>query len=169
MLFERIESKGLAHYSYLIGDKNEAVVIDPRRDCDIYIRKDKRNCPQIKVYPNLGRREALSELSQKKCVPCEGGIPPLTKQKAQEYMEEVPQWELVEDGTYQIKRKFEFNGFKEAMDFVNQVAEVAQNEGHHPNIHIYYNQVTLELYTHAIDGLHENDFIMAAKIDQIRK
>ena len=83
-----------------------------------------------------------------------------------EYIKEVDQqWEVIKD--HSIKRKFKFKDFKQAMKFVNDVADITNQEGHHPDIYIFYNIVDLELYTHAVKGLSENDFIMAAKIDKL--
>ncbi len=110
----------------------------------------------------------MKNLSDKKCVPCEGGFPPFTPEEADKYKKEVSSdWEILEDGK-KIRRKFKFKDFKEAMRFVNKVSVVAEEEQHHPNIEIFYNIVNLTLWTHAIVGLSENDFIMAAKIDQIQ-
>jgi 4a-hydroxytetrahydrobiopterin dehydratase len=78
----------------------------------------------------------------------------------------VPQWKRTHEGRH-LTRRFAFGDFKEAMTFVNGVAEIAEAEGHHPDICIHWNQVDLDLFTHKIDGLHENDFILAAKIDDI--
>jgi 4a-hydroxytetrahydrobiopterin dehydratase len=108
------------------------------------------------------------ELSEKHCVPCEGGVPPMTNEDEDRYIKEVPSWTLDREGIHKIKKSFKFKDFKEAMKFVNEVARLAEEEGHHPNIHIYYNRVEFELYTRAIGGLFENDFIMAAKIDRIK-
>ena len=105
----------------------------------------------------------MGSLLQKKCVPCEGGTPPLEAEKIQEFLKQVEGWEVEEDK--RIKKKFKFKTFRESIDFVNQVANLAEEEGHHPDIHIRYNRVTFELTTHAIKGLSENDFIMASKID----
>jgi len=107
-------------------------------------------------------------LTSKHCVPCEGGIPPMPNEDEDRYIKEVPSWTLDREGIHKIRKTFKFKDFKEAMKFVNEVARIAEEEGHHPNIHIYYNRVEFELYTHAIKGLFENDFIMAAKIDQIK-
>jgi len=101
-------------------------------------------------------------LTKKKCVPCEGGVPSLTSGRAEELLVQVPGWELQD--TY-ITRTYRFANFKEALMFVNRVATIAESEGHHPDITITYNIVTLTLTTHAIAGLSENDFILAAKID----
>ncbi|HRH31128.1 MAG TPA: 4a-hydroxytetrahydrobiopterin dehydratase [Candidatus Paceibacterota bacterium] len=106
------------------------------------------------------------DLLKKKCQSCEGGVPPLTREEAESYMAEVVGWEMSDDGKM-ISKKFQFKDFVKAMTFVEGVADVAEMEGHHPDIHISYNRVKLELYTHSIKGLSENDFIVAAKVDQI--
>ncbi len=105
-----------------------------------------------------------TELAQKRCVPCRGGTPSLPAEKVKEYLGAVPQWTVAADGK-RISRTFTFKDFVQAMKFVNKVADVAEGQGHHPDIHIHWNKVDLELWTHAIGGLHENDFVMAAKID----
>ena len=107
------------------------------------------------------------KLIEKKCIPCEGGIPPMSEQEEDQYIKEISGWTLNREGTHNIKKDFKFKNFKKAMNFVNSVADVAEQEGHHPDICIHYNKVNLELYTHAIGGLHENDFILAAKINQL--
>jgi len=106
------------------------------------------------------------DLTQMKCVPCEGGTPPLTPEKMAEYKMQLKQDWQAEDNK-KIKREFIFKDFKEAMAFINKVAALAESEGHHPDIYIFYNKVTLELSTHAVHGLSDNDFILAAKIDKI--
>ncbi|MFX0179607.1 MAG: 4a-hydroxytetrahydrobiopterin dehydratase [Candidatus Hodarchaeota archaeon] len=100
-------------------------------------------------------------------MPCEGGIPPLIKEKENEYIKEVEGWSLIREKVHRIKKEFSFEDFKEAMIFVNKVAELAEEEGHHPDIYIYYDRVILELHTHAIKGLHLNDFVLAAKINEL--
>ena len=111
------------------------------------------------------------DLTQKHCIPCEGGTPPLTDAEEDELKPQTPDWILLRnDGTtvvHKIRRQFTFKNFKEAIAFVNKVADIADQEGHHPDIYIFYNKVQLELFTHAVGGLSENDFIMAAKIDKI--
>ena len=106
-------------------------------------------------------------LTEKQCVPCEGGVPPLESDEVEELLTEVRGWELLKGSPPKIQKEFKFDDFEAAMSFVNDLAELAENEGHHPDIEISYNLVTLQLYTHAIDGLHENDFILAAKIDDL--
>ena len=103
-------------------------------------------------------------LTQKKCKPCEGGMPPLTEEQVNELLKQIPGWEI-RDG--HVFRQFKFKDFKEAIAFVNKVAEIAEQEQHHPNIAIHYSKVSIELWTHKINRLSENDFIIAAKIDQI--
>jgi 4a-hydroxytetrahydrobiopterin dehydratase len=109
------------------------------------------------------RIEFMDNLSQKHCVPCEGGTLPLPENAVAEYLRAAPEWKAI-DGK-KIAREFKFKDFKAAMAFINKVAEIAEAEQHHPDIYIFYNLVKLELSTHAIGGLSENDFIVAAKID----
>ena len=106
------------------------------------------------------------DLTTKKCVPCEGGVPPFTQEQIDVYRKEISgDWEVLDGKKLFLKKKFE--DFKTAMVFVNKVAEIAETDQHHPDIEIFYSIVKLTLWTHAIAGLSENDFIMAAKIDQI--
>ena len=91
----------------------------------------------------------------------------MSNEREEEYIEKISGWELKRTGIHKITRSFEFKDFKEAMEFVNAVADVAEEEGHHPDIYIYYNKVELKLYTHAVQGLFKNDFIVAAKINEI--
>ncbi len=103
-------------------------------------------------------------LNERKCIPCEGGTQPMADPQACSLMPQVPAWELHGSA---IERKLKFRNFRESMAFVNKVADLAEAEGHHPDIHISWNRVTLTLTTHAIKGLSENDFIMAAKINAL--
>lgn len=111
------------------------------------------------------------DFAKKHCIPCEVGTPALTDEKAKRYQSLVTDWELVEHPTktfmYKLHKQFKFKDFKEAMSFVNKVADLAEKEGHHPDMKIVYNRVTFDLFTHAIGGLSENDFIMAVKIDML--
>ena len=104
------------------------------------------------------------DLLKKKCVPCEGGVGPLSRANAQGYLDKVSGWVMDEKGI-KISKEFKFKDFIGAINFVERVADIAEIEDHHPDIHIHYNKVLLELWTHAIGGLSENDFIVAAKID----
>ena len=115
------------------------------------------------------------DLTKKKCIPCEAGTPPLSKSREEELLVQVPEWKLLRRpathadpiGVHKLQRKFKFKNFVEAMEFVNKVADLAESEGHHPDIAIVYSRVTLELFTHEVGGLSENDFILAAKINQL--
>jgi len=100
-------------------------------------------------------------------VPCEGGVDPIDRAGAQKYLMQVPGWNLSEDAK-KISKEYKFQDFIGAINFVNNVAEIAESENHHPDIKINYNKVLLELSTHAIGGLSENDFILAAKIDAMK-
>jgi len=104
-----------------------------------------------------------SQLAEKKCKPCEGDVEPLSADKAREMLGEIPGWSLEDDST--IARKFQFDNFRAAQQWLGKVADIAESEDHHPDIYWSYNRVTIELTTHAIDGLSENDFILAAKIN----
>lgn len=111
----------------------------------------------------------MSELSKKKCIPCEGGVDPLTEQEARKLMPELHEdWMLI-DGGHMLARTFNFKDFVQTMEFVNKIAKIAEEEQHHPDLSISYNTLSIELMTHAIDGLSENDFIVAAKIDELEK
>ncbi len=107
------------------------------------------------------------KLKDKKCLPCEGGVKPLVKAAAVRMMTELSGWELSKDAL-SIEKDIVFKNFDKAMDFVNMVADLAEFEGHHPDIDIRWNKVKLVLSTHSIGGLSENDFILASKIDGIR-
>ncbi|MBI2421042.1 MAG: 4a-hydroxytetrahydrobiopterin dehydratase [Candidatus Levybacteria bacterium] len=108
------------------------------------------------------------DLSNKHCVPCEGGDPPLTDSEEDSLLNKISNWNLLRDGEHKLRKQFKFRDFKEAMRFVNEVAEAAEAEGHHPDIYIFYNKVQIDLFTHAVGGLSENDFIMASKIDKLK-
>ena len=105
-------------------------------------------------------------ISNKKCVPCQGGIPPLTSNQINKLMKNLDRnWKVYNDK--EIKKEYVFGTYKDAIYFTNKIANLAEEEGHHPFIHINYKKVIIILYTHKINGLHENDFILAAKCDVI--
>lgn len=106
-----------------------------------------------------------TNLSSKKCVPCEIGTPPMSEEKAGEMQKQINGWER--EANKLIYKEFTFKDFLEAVEFVNKVAKIAEAEGHHPDIYIFYNKVKLSLSTHAAKGLTENDFILASKVDGI--
>lgn len=109
----------------------------------------------------------MEDLTKKHCVLCEGGDPPLPDSKEDELLKQVGDWMLLRDGTHKLRKQFKFKNFKESMVFVNKVADLAESEGHHPDIKIVWNKVQLDLFTHAVGGLSENDFIIAAKINKV--
>lgn len=104
--------------------------------------------------------------SEKKCTPCEGGIDPLTRNEAEKLLEKIDDWSLTDDARV-ITKGFEFEDFKETLDFVNKVAQLSEQQGHHPDIFFGYGYCEILIHTHKINGLHENDFILASKIDLI--
>jgi 4a-hydroxytetrahydrobiopterin dehydratase len=107
------------------------------------------------------------QLASKKCVPCEGGIPKLSRAEAEDLLMSVPGWTITPDAQ-RIRREWRAKDFMAAIEFFNRVASVAEEEGHHPDLHLVgYRNVSIEIWTHAIGGLSENDFILAAKIDRI--
>jgi 4a-hydroxytetrahydrobiopterin dehydratase len=111
--------------------------------------------------------KTCEELAAKKCLPCEGGVAACSPHEAEEQLGKLQGWRLVHDGE-RIRKDWVVKNFMAGMDFFNQVATVAEAEGHHPDIHLEgYRNVSIELWTHAIGGLSENDFILAAKIDSL--
>ena len=107
-----------------------------------------------------------ANLADKACIPCRGGIPPLEAAVAKQLLSQAPSWTLMDDA-HRIERTFRFPDFKEAIAFVNKIGELAEAEGHHPDIHFGWGYATVSMHTHKIKGLHENDFIMAAKINRL--
>lgn len=108
-----------------------------------------------------------AELTRKKCVPCEGGVPMVAETEVDAMLANLPGWSKADAGR-RIRREYRAKNFLAAMAFFNRVAEVAENEGHHPDLHLVgYRNVAIEIWTHAIGGLSENDFILAAKIDSL--
>ena len=121
----------------------------------------------------------MIKLALKHCVPCEGGEPSVPRVNAESLLKQVDDWELVDDppshkasegqdSVLKIRKKFKFKNFKESLEFVNKVGAIAESEGHHPDINFGWGKAEITLYTHAVLGLSENDFILASKIDKIR-
>ncbi len=106
------------------------------------------------------------QLEQRKCIPCEGGMAPLTRDRIDTLLAQIPGWSLSDDGK-RIGRRFEFKGFYKTMAFINAMAWIANQEGHHPDFDAGYNFCRVHFTTHAIDGLSENDFICAAKLNAL--
>ena len=107
----------------------------------------------------------MSSLADKTCVPCRGGTPPLKGSELHALSHQLPNWQVIDE--HHITRSFTFPDFKQALDFVNRVGVVAEEQGHHPDILLAWGKAEITLWTHKIDGLTESDFIMAAKIDAL--
>jgi 4a-hydroxytetrahydrobiopterin dehydratase len=105
-------------------------------------------------------------LAEKKCTPCRGGVPPLKQAEAERFQSQTPNWELRDD-SHRIERTFRFRNFREALNFVRDVGDLAETEAHHPDVSFGWGYATISLRTKKIKGLHENDFIIASKIDRM--
>jgi 4a-hydroxytetrahydrobiopterin dehydratase len=106
-------------------------------------------------------------LADKTCVPCRGGIPPLTRDQFLPLLSELEGWEVLDDR--KLAKNFLFKGFRKPMELANRIAELAEEQGHHPDLLIRWGELRVEIWTHKIDGLSESDFILAAKIDQLAR
>tara|TARA_B100001769_G_scaffold208094_1_gene167518 strand:+ start:104 stop:610 length:507 start_codon:yes stop_codon:yes gene_type:complete len=111
----------------------------------------------------------MSDLADKKCIPCEGGIPNFNLSEIHKYLKKVDGWEVKSDDSkiYYLIKEFKFKNFLDSQKFVNKVGEIAEKEGHHPDIWFGWGYAKIKIFTHAINGLHESDFILAAKVDKI--
>lgn len=109
----------------------------------------------------------MSELSDRNCVPCRGGVPPLAHDKVNELLQQVDGWQAVND--HHLLRKFKLENYAQALELVNRISEVAEEQGHHPDICFGWGNVEVKIWTHKIDGLTESDFILAAKIDNLNR
>ena len=116
-------------------------------------------------YAVLGKQSDPGPLADQECVPCKGGTPPLTEEEYLPLLGQLTGWEV----RYQRRlwKSYKFKNFVEAVDFVNRVTPLAEAAGHHPDLHVSWGSVGVELWTHKIDGLSSSDFIMAAKIDRL--
>ena len=111
----------------------------------------------------------MNDLADKKCIPCEGGIPSFDLDEIHKYLKKVDGWDVKSDDnkTYYLLKEFKFENFRESQKFVNDVGNIAENEAHHPDIWFGWGYAKIKIFTHAIEGLAESDFILAAKIDKI--
>jgi 4a-hydroxytetrahydrobiopterin dehydratase len=115
----------------------------------------------------MNQTATTAELTRKHCQPCEGGVPVLSDKQVQQLLKEVEGWRVTDDGK-KIQRQWRLKDFTSCLDFFNKVGQIAEAEGHHPDLHLTgYRNAMIEISTHAIGGLSENDFILAAKIDQV--
>jgi 4a-hydroxytetrahydrobiopterin dehydratase len=129
---------------------------------------DRDVAPYARRVPGVGNlieSEVIMSLAEKHCVPCRGGVPALTGEALETMKAELPDWQVV-DG-HHLTRSFTFPDFKTALDFVNRAGEVAEQEGHHPDLLLSWGKADVKTWTHKIDGLTESDFILAAKIDRL--
>jgi len=106
----------------------------------------------------------MTRLAQKHCVPCRGGVPPLSAEQIKPLARELPEWQVIDN--HHLQRSYSFPDFQSALDFVNQVGAIAEQEDHHPDILLTWGKVQLTIWTHKIDGLTESDFILAAKAEE---
>ena len=111
----------------------------------------------------------MSDLANKKCIPCEGGIPNFDISEIHKYLKKVDGWDVKSDDqkTYYLIKEFKFKNFSESQIFVNKIGDIAETEGHHPDISFGWGYATIKIFTHSIKGLAESDFVLAAKIDKI--
>jgi len=107
----------------------------------------------------------MSELAEKECIPCKGGVPPLKGEELERLARQLPGWEVVDE--HHLRRSFRFRNFREALDFVNRVGELAEEQNHHPDICFGWGRAEITVFTHKIDGLTESDFVFAAKVDRL--
>jgi 4a-hydroxytetrahydrobiopterin dehydratase len=107
----------------------------------------------------------MSELSSKQCVPCRGGVPPLQGDEITKLLDQLSGWEVVNQ--HHLKKSYKFSNFRESLSFVNRVGELAEEQGHHPDLCFGWGFAEITIWTHKIDGLTESDFILAAKIDEV--
>jgi 4a-hydroxytetrahydrobiopterin dehydratase len=108
----------------------------------------------------------MSDLASKTCVPCKGDVPPLAGKELEALAKQVPEWKVVNG--HHLVRLFTFPDFRQALAFVNKVGEIAEEQGHHPDILLSWGKAEITTWTHKIDGLTESDFILAAKIDKVK-
>ena len=107
----------------------------------------------------------MSDLASRQCVPCRGGVPPMKGAEINEFANQLSAWEVVNE--HHLKKSYKFTNFQEALNFVTSVGELAEAQGHHPDICFGWGKVEITIWTHKIDGLTESDFVLAAKIDQL--
>ena len=107
----------------------------------------------------------MTELCTQKCVPCQGGVPPLSRERTSELLKQLDGWSV--ENHHHLMKTFRFPDFVQALALVNKIGALAEEEGHHPDIYLTWGQVRVQIWTHKIDGLTESDFILAAKIDKL--
>jgi len=109
----------------------------------------------------------MADLAERECVPCRGGVPPLKGEKIKELSAQLDEWQVINE--HHLQKTYAFKNFRESLDFVNRVGELAEEQGHHPDICFGWGKADITIWTHKIDGLTESDFVLAAKIDRLRQ
>jgi len=131
-------------------------------------RRGERSCANCDSLPSKSVRYGernMSELADRQCVPCRGGVPPLNGDKVQELLGQLADWQAVNE--HHLLKTYRFEDFRETLAFVNRVGELAEEQGHHPDICFGWGKAEISIWTHKIDGLTESDFVLAAKIDKL--
>ena len=136
------------------------------------VRKNERRCQRLGwgFYPfSRFTVNMISDLYQKKCIPCRGGVPPFDISEIHKYLKKVDGWNVKKnkDEIYFLEKNFKFKNFSESQKFINKVGDIAETEQHHPDITFGWGYAKIQIFTHKIKGLVESDFILAAKIDKI--
>ncbi len=162
---DKIEAIDRSLYK-ITDDEDEVIEIIKKSPIQIgkrYLEENHKE-PDVKTLTT----GPISDLSERHCVPCEGDTPALSKEESEHLLKEINNWTLIEDK--EIEKTYSFSDFRKALDFMNEIGKIAETEGHHPDLKLHdYRKVTVRISTHAIDGLSENDFIMAAKIDELKR
>jgi 4a-hydroxytetrahydrobiopterin dehydratase len=112
-----------------------------------------------------GEETMTTELAKRTCIPCKGGVPPLSDHEIDELLDQVDGWEVMDN--HHLRKDFRFPDFLQALAAVNRIGALAEEQGHHPDLHLAWGRVRVEIWTHKIDGLTESDFILAAKVDRV--
>jgi len=107
----------------------------------------------------------MSDLASRECVPCRGGVPPMKGAEIQEFARQLQEWSVIDE--HHLKKDYQFKNFRETLDFIVRVGELAEEQGHHPDICFGWGKAEITIWTHKIDGLTESDFVLAAKIDKL--
>ena len=107
----------------------------------------------------------MTELAERQCVPCRGGVPPMKGDEIKNYSEQLPDWQVVNE--HHLQKTYRFKDFRETLDFVSRIGSLAEEQGHHPDICFGWGKAEVTIWTHKIDGLTESDFVLAAKIDKL--
>jgi 4a-hydroxytetrahydrobiopterin dehydratase len=122
----------------------------------------------MQIAISIIKGEQIMNLSEAHCIACKGGTPPLTDTEEEKYFKDLAGWVLTREGTHKLHKEIRFQKYIDGVEFVREAGVISDAEDHHPDIHLFYKKVIIELYTHAVNGLSINDFVLAAKIDRIK-